>query len=270
MRILFINSADWLNELRDELGKTHEIVKKDPDVIIGMSVIHMADIWQAHYMWPKAKLINYNWDVYSWVWTRPRKGEYDYDLYGKLLKESDEVWTPSYEEQARTKKWFNLDAIVIKTFVPVFDAETRDGGYLLSVLRELPDDNDGWFEELCKKNDLPYIANKHHNYKYEEYKEILANCTAIVSYYKEASTGGLDVIKGYYLGKPVLVSETSGANSYLGYRAMTFNNTKEDLEDKLLKIYDYGPVQKDHKEFVIKNYGVATMAIQINRRLANL
>lgn len=275
MKIFWINGAPWLDELKPELEKLgHEFVEDDPDVIIGWSVTQMDRIWRAFSRFPAAKLVNYNWDVYGWVWERPRKGEYNYKLYGALLKNSDEVWCPSQCTVERMKQWFGKDGLVIKTFIPLYEHETKDENYALCSLREIPDQNLGWFEKACEELKIPYVSNRHHTYTWEEWKRIVANCSFIVAPYYELSTGGLDIIQGYYLGKPGLLSDSSwnGGWDYLGHRAFSFkHDSYEDFKVQLKKLWETRPkVEKDHKEFVKENYSIEVMAKKISERLCTL
>lgn len=248
IKIHWINTASWLDELKEHLP--YEFTEVDPDVIIGWSVIQMPKVFQAIQRYPNAKLVNYNWDVYSWVWDRPRPGEYNYTKYGELLQRSDEVWVPSKAEQERTKKWFDINAHIIPTFIPLFESETKDDNYVLNPLRKLPDEHDGWFEQVCEEFNIPYISNGEHDYDYEEYKKIIANCSFLCSPYKETSTGGLDLMKGSYLGKKSLVYSGSGAKDYLGDCAEYFD-TYEELKEKLNKMWEERPSVSCEKDFSI-------------------
>lgn len=234
-RVYFINGAPWLDDLKLFLN----CVSDNPDVILGMSITQMGSIQEAVARWPKAKLVIYHWDCYSWIWDRPRDGEYNYRVYGELLKRCAEVWVPSQVEADRTKQWWGIEAVVVPTFVPLFDAVVGDEGYVLNPLRELPDAHHGWFEQACEEVGVPYVCSKHGN-EYEEHKKLIANCRFLCSPYKETSTGGLDLMKGYHLGKPSLIWHESGARDYFGEDAVYFYDY-EDLKKKLRQLYDHPP-----------------------------
>lgn len=271
MKINFINGASWLEELARELEKLgHEITPncdKNTDIIMGMSVTQIDRIRRAHNEYPSIPMLNYNWDVYSWVWTRPREGEYDYKLYGELLKQSKYVLVPSTEEAVRTKNWFDIDAVVVKTYIPFWDYEIKDDNYVFQPLREIPDDNLGWFENICDELEIPYISNKHHDHKHEDLKRIVASCSFIVSPYREASTGSLDIIQGYYMGKPVLIfGNENGGRDYLGNATgVYYCYDKEDMKKWIKDMWENRRiVPEENRSWVKKKYTAENMAKQIN------
>ena len=145
-----------------------------------------------------------------------------------------------------------------------------DGNYVLNPLRGLPDDNYLMFEEVCDELKIPYISNKEHTYSFKEYQKIVANCSFMVSPYREASTGGLDIIQGYYLGKPVLIfGEENGGRDYLGNSVgVYYCKDKEDMKKWIKDLWDNRrSVPEENRRWVRKEYVAANMAKQIHQLL---
>lgn len=264
----------WIKAGFEKLG--HQVVEvpdAECDFIIGMSVTHARRIWEAHRAFPQIPMVNYNWDVYAWVWTRPRKGEYDYKDYGEILKRSAEIWVPSNCTIIRTEQWYGLAHKThrILSMAPYFDAEPRDDGYLLNPLREIPDQDWGRFERACEDLGIPYKSSKH-ELEWEDYKSLVAGARAIVSSLYELSTGSLTLLEGYYLGKPVLMSDSPwhGGRDYFGDRSLYFDHTSEiDFREKLKYIWENASklVVPDQRSFVVDNYAGEKMTLRMEERL---
>lgn len=275
MRICQIASGSSITDLSEMISAHGDYdlsydCDKDTDLIIGWSVTMMDLIEKAHNMFPHIPMVNYNWDIYGWVWETPREGEYDYKRYGELLKQSTEVWCPSKVTVDRQKQWFGVDGEVIITACPYFDAPTKDGDFILNGLRRLPDKNDGIFEQACEELGLPY-KSPNHELSLEEFRKLEAECTFNVVPYHENSTGGLSLIETYYLGKPQLISNSpwQGGNEYIQDRATQFQwDDINDLKKKLKYMWENRkPVAKDHKEWVEKLYSKETQGKRIHERL---
>ncbi len=279
MNICYIASESSVTELQDMLREfgcsVSSVCSYETDFIIGMSVTQMPRIEQAHRVFPHIPMINYNWDIYEWVWKSPRQGEYDYKRYGELLKESAEVWVPSECTGKRTEQWFGLsNCKVIKTSVPYYEAEVSDERFVLNPLREIPDPHWGMFEKACKELGIPYKSTMH-ELSQEEYRKIVASCSFIVSPLYELSTGGLTLIEGTYLGKPCLLSDSPwhGGRDYMGDRAWYFNHESyDDLKIKLADLWNSTPKlnREECKEWVEENYSRKRMAKDIYERLCAL
>lgn len=228
-----------------------ELSQQAPDAIISMGVGVMEATFRAIEKWPDVPLFCYNWDCYEWVWTNPRPGEYDYNRYGNLLKRATEIWVPSLCTGLRTRQWWNLgNWKVILPSCPWWDYDNiTDKGYVLCTLRKIPDPYWDRFERACQELDIPYRMTQH-NRSYEEYQETVAHCRFLVSHLYEASTGGLSLLEGYYLGKPCLISDScwNGATEYFEHRATYFHSSDyNDLKTKLLRMYD-APLKIDRDE----------------------
>lgn len=276
MKICQLASGSSITELRNMLGDGYEIVDKPDDsvdVIIGWSVSQLESIINAKRKYPNIPMVNYNWDIYEWVWNNPRNGEYNYRIYGEMLKKSAEVWVPSECTGKRTTQWFGINNWhVILSNAPYYEHKTSDQNYVLNPLREIPDKHWGLFESVCDEIGLPYMSTKHER-PYDEYKDIVSNSSFIVSPLYELSTGGLTLIEGYYLGKPVLLSDSPwhGGRDYFGDRATYFKNgDREDLKEKLLYMWEHRSVPSDHKQWVVDKFSAKKMGEQIRERLAKI
>lgn len=98
---------------------------------------------------------------------------------------------------------------------------------------------------------------------------MIAGARLLVSAYHEASTGGLSLLEGYALGKPVLLSDSpyQGGRDYFGDRANYFHwGSYDDLKSELLCLYENPPRVNavEARDWVEKNYGEHAFA----RRLA--
>lgn len=246
-----------------------------PDVLISMGVTVMDDTFLALKRYPGVPLFCYNWDVYEWVWTRPRKGEYDYRAYGDLLRKAREVWVPSRCTGERTQQWYGLaNWHVILSACPWWDwpdDDVRDDGYALLTLREIPDPHWGRFEAACEDLGIPYRCTRH-EVSYQEYQQAVAHCRFQCSPLWELSTGGLSLMEGYYHGKPCLLSDSPwhGGRDYMGGRACYFNHADEaDFRHWLLKMHRTPPPLnvRECREWITRNYSDARMMDDMIRRM---
>ena len=101
-----VNVDPWIPEFRKRGHKVYENNHNngDIDVIIGASNSVMTTTRKFHKIFPNVPMINYNWDVYEWVWRHPRG--HDWKAYGELLKESNEIWCPSESVVKRNEERF--------------------------------------------------------------------------------------------------------------------------------------------------------------------
>ena len=204
-------------------------ITSDCDFLLGASHSQYDKIKDFHELYPNIPMINYNWDLYEWIWTNSLG--YNWHGYGELLKKSVEIWTPSHEVNLRTEEFFQLGdkCKVIKTFARLFEynGEIKDNRYIYQPMRNYElDKNYGWLRKACSELNIPLIET-HHQLNEIEFQKKIAECSFLVCEYHEASTGGLTLIEGYRLGKPVLVSDSKymGARDYFGDRAIYFNDT---------------------------------------------
>lgn len=274
-----VNLDPWVPELE---RRGHEVFVNnmnggDVDFLIGASVSVQSRIWALHKQFPKVPMINYNWDVYEWVWTHPRGRSYNWKMYGDLLRASLEVWCPSESVVLRNIDWYDIPrekSFILKTFVRLFDYDNvTDEGFVLNPLRQIPDRNHGWFEKACEELNLPYKSSNH-QLSEEDFKKVVASCSFMVCPWYEASTGGLTLIEGYALGKPVLVSESPymGARDYFGDRAFYFKEGDyENFKARIKELWDDTPTldREDCKQFV-QQYTIESMIDKMEARLLEL
>lgn len=231
-----------------------------PDAVVCMSISRMAEAYEARRQWPDVPLWCYQWDAYEWVWSNPRPGEYDYGRWGELLRQSREIWVPSVCTGQRTREWWGLDNWrVVLSSVPWWDppGPVTDEGYLLCSLREIPDPWCNRFEQACEELGIPY-RRSNHTLSWEEYQRTVAGCRALVSHYYELSTGGLTLLEGYRLGKPVLLNASPwhGGIDYFGNRAQYFREGDyADFKHCLQELWTNPPaVPADAREWVEDRY----------------
>jgi hypothetical protein len=263
---------DW-DEMR-ALGHTVSINESysKPDAILCMSVSVMEEAWVAIAKWPESPLFCYNWDCYSWVWIRPRPGEYDYHRYGDLLRHAVEIWVPSDCTGQQTSLWWSLfNWKVIHSICPAWDYEyVRDDGFVLCPLRRLPDHWCGMFEVACKELNIPYKMTNH-GLKWLEYQDLVASCRFLVSHFQEASTGGLTLLEGYAFGKHVLISDSrwNGAGEYFGNRGNYFRHGDFDHFKCMLELMYRSPhpMPDDHRQWVRDTFSDQKMVKDIEERI---
>jgi hypothetical protein len=110
-----------------------------------------------------------------------------------------------------------------------------------------------------------------HNLPYEEYQDLVASCSFLVNHYQEASTGGLALLEGYYLGKPCLItdSEWNGARDYFGNRATYFRHgSMPNFKHWLRRMWECKPVvQPDHRQWIVQNYSSQRMIRNMLERI---
>ena len=244
----------------------------------------MEEAFVALERFPKAPLWVYNWDCYQWVWEDNREGtqqkynpdrgqEYDYVKFGELCRRAKEVWVPSLCTGKRTSQWWRIDNWhIIRSSCPWWDYDNvRDEGYVLCTLRHLPDPFDRKFESACQELKIPYMRTDH-QLSYEEYQDKVAGCKFLVNHFFEASTGGLTLMEGYYLGKHCLcnASPWNGAKDYLGDRAHYFAaNDYDDFKNKLDLMYAKLP-KLDRTEcstFIKENFSDLRMVDEMMARI---
>jgi len=266
-KLYWVSSGGWLDRIAEELRRIgHEVGEiPDPDFILGMTHSKVGEIKRVHQKYPKAFLINYNWDMYEW--RREQDKEYE-----KLLYHSTEAWCPSQSVVYRMSQWLGLtNGNILKTYIPYFKAEISDKRYVLNPLRELPDRNYGFVEKVCKELNIPCVT-PNHQLSQKEWEKTVAECSFLVSAYHEASTGGLSLIEGLYLGKPSLVSNSlhHGGRDYLGEWGFYFKDDDIlDLKQKIKMLWNWKPVcdLEKAREFVRSNYSLETMVLTICQRL---
>ena len=248
----------------------------DCDFIVGASHSQLGRINYFNLTYPNIPMINYNWDLYGWVDVNSEAG-YNWKGYGELLKKSIEIWTPSEEVNLRTEEFFGLGnkCKIIKTFARFFDyeGEILDRRYVYQPMRYYKaDKNFGFIKRICEELDIPMVETNH-NYTEENFQKIIAECSFMVTEYHEASTGGLTLLEGYRLGKPVIVSNSKymGARDYFGDKAIYFDDTYESLKEVVKQTWENTPKLdiKECKKFTDK-YSLDIMVSKMIKRLEAL
>ena len=255
MRITWIGTEFVvMDQVADCLAARGHVVQQKPDAhtdaICAMSITKLPEIQAAHASYPRVPMFNYCWDLYSWVWTRPRTGEYDYAAYGRILKASREIWVPSHCTWTALRYWYGPQlprGRRILTAINIWepDEEPRSEGYILNPIREQPDHLWGWIDRLCKDRGLRLVSPEH-RYSFERYRRAVANCSLVVSPLTELSTGGLTLLEGLRIGKPCLWLDSpwNGASDYaqrfLGSGASVASF--EEFEERLVSLSRNPPV----------------------------
>lgn len=254
----------------------------EPDAIISMGVTLMQETEAAVRQFPNSRLYCYNWDVYEWVWTRPRAEEtpgtpgfLDYRHYGELLRLATEVWTPSDCTTRRTLQWYpwvkNVHRIL--SSCPWWEHDNvRDDGYALMCLREIPDPWWGVFERCCEELGIPYKSTKHEQSE-ASYRDAIAGCRFICAPLYELSTGGLSLMEAYYHGKPVLLSDSpwNGGHDYFRNAANYFRHGDEFSFKSWLKamwaIPYTGQFKDVYRSYITSNFSSDRMADDMIARI---
>ena len=249
-----------------------------PDAIISMSISVLEKTWELVKRFPGVPLYCYNWDCYQWIWSTPKSeldrlnlGFYEWDSYGELLKRSTEVWVPSKCTGHRTTQWWDINNWrVILSGVPLWYHPAEDKGYVLCCLRKIPDPFYNNLVWACKELGIPCL-HINHGLSASAYRQTLANCRFLVNHFYEASTGGLSLLEGYYLGKPCLVSSSkwNGASDYMMDRAEYFEaDDWNHFKNRLASMYNHPvPVRSDHAAFIKDNFSCQVMVDNMIKRV---
>ena len=266
MKISWITHPDagWMDPLIEELSAlghtiTKNYVDSSYDLIFGATISVQNQIKQAHDAHPNIPMINYNWDVYEWAYNNFNTAIFPYDLnlYRKLLQSSRFVACPSWSVVYRNEEFFDIPrekSVVVKSFARQLEADptkVRDDRFIYMPLRQIPDRNRGWFEQACSELNIPYkLSDK--KLSEEAYLDTLISCSFIVCPWYEASTGGLSLIEGISLTKPVLFSDSKymGAEDYLGDYANKFkHDSYEDFKVQIKHMWENPATVKVNKDF---------------------
>ena len=260
MKICWVapSDANWMQPVIDHIrskGHTVSINNMDYnfDILFGATISNQDIVLNLHKNYPKIKMVNYNWDVYEWAYKTWPSSIFPYNLntYGWLLNNSSIVLCPSKSVVYRNKEFFNIPeekSIIVKSFCPQLNIDKKlikDDRFVYMPLRKIPDRNHDWFDRAIKELEIPhYISDK--KLSIHEYKQKIATCSFLVCPWYEASTGGLSLLEGYFIGKPVLVSDSKymGANDYFGDRANYFKH--DNYDDFKLKVKELWENKQSH------------------------
>ena len=196
---------------------------------------------------PEKPVIIYLWDMYKTIHVPPIK--YDWAAHIDVLHRAKEIWCPSNEVVKRVGEEGvdNSKCKVIKTWARFFDYqdEIKDKRYILQPLRDYPNDkNFGWLKRACEELDIPLFETKN-KLSEQDFQKVVAECSFICCEYHEASTGGLTLLEGYRLGKPVVITDSPymGGRDYLQDKAIYFNDSSyEDFKSVIKETWENTPV----------------------------
>lgn len=185
-------------------------------------------------------LVVYCWDYYKWSHgTQNTSG--DWVAYADFLRSASLILVPSRAQQKRLKELLNLDSHVVLSGVTTFDYPKADGRYVLEALRTYPEEQASWTKKACDELGISMIHTEH-QLPPEEFKRAVANCSFMVCPVNEASTGGLTLAEGLWLGKPSLISDSpyQGGKEYVGKFASTFRaGDYEDFKAQLWSMWNF-------------------------------
>jgi hypothetical protein len=277
MKIAYFGPENWLLELMGALNYLgHQVMVNKAndscDVVMNWSVSSLDATMQAYKGAMREKpLIVYNWDVYSWQFEGPRAKDYNWTKYAVLLSQAKEIWVPSScTKDAQLKYYKQPRAEVVKTFTPLHHMQglrVKDNGFVFHAMRDYPVPELMMLQQACSELNIPCIRSKN-EMSLAEYRKTISQCSFIVSYYNEASTGGLAIQEAAYLGKPVLLNDShyNGGSEYMGDRATYFKrNDYDDFKENLKKMWDERPVCDKFTPI-----SVTDMALEVDRRIRYL
>lgn len=257
--------ASWMDpliEALEDLG--HTVVKNhiddSYDVLFGATISVQGLIKGLHDSCPNIPMVNYNWDVYEWAYNNFNTPIFPYDLnlYRELLQSSKFVACPSWSVVYRNEEFFDIPkekSVIVKSFarqISIDKSKVRDDRFIYMPLRQIPDRNRGWFEKVCEELDIPYrTPNK--KLPEEAYADTVASCSFLVCPWYEASTGGLSLIEGVSVGKPVIYSDSKymGAKDYLDPYGITFKSDDyEDFKNTIERVWNDTPTVTVSEDFL--------------------
>lgn len=207
-------------------------------------------------------LIVYCWDYYKWC----HEGGHhlDWARYAGLLKLAKIIFVPSRAQQLRLRELLGIKSIVVRSGIKTYEIETRDDRFVLDPLRYYPYEETKWVEKACNELNIPVIHSEH-QYTEDKFRDLVASCSFMTCASPEASTGGLTLGEGLWLGKKSLVTDSffNGAKDYLGIYAEYFNGEDyEDLKRKLLNMWIERP-KVDAREYMTKELTFDIMAKEL-------
>ena len=270
-----VNVNPWIPEFRSRgIDVRENMVEPDCDFIICASHSQIAKLEYFHSIYPEIPIINYNWDLYGWVFDHPRG--YDWHKYGEYLKKSTEIWCPSEEVVMRSEEFFGVGnkCEIIHTFARFFDADTKDGRYVLQPMRAYTKDkNYGFLRRATQELQIPLVETNH-RLNEEEFQKTISECSFMCTEYHEASTGGLTLLEGYRIGKPVVISDSlyMGARDYFGDKAIYFKDGDyESIKRVIKEVWDNTPaLNLDDCKELTDRYKLSTMVDKMINRLERL
>lgn len=223
----------------------------------------------------------YCWDYYLWAHEGKHYNlAWNWGAYADMLRSASVIFVPSKAQQLRLKELLGLDSIVVKSGFPTYDMSVTDEGFILDPVRYYENDpNVRWAEKAANELGIKIIHSEH-QYSLQEFRKLVASCTFMTSCYVEASTGGLTIMEGLWLGKQTLYSNSvyNGASDYLGSYGFDFKfYDYEDLKRVMKNLWDmreqgmFPTASRSYtQEYINRNFGYDKMAREICEHLTNL
>lgn len=218
--------------------------RESMDLIFCGSFFKNQEVKEARRQFPKVPVFHYSWDLYPWQ-LEGEEAQTNYMVrwwkdYIEELKSAAGIFVPSQCTVERHTQFVGRESTVVLAPVHTFEEATYDGGYVLNPVRGYPDPNRDLVEEVCRRANIPCVVSGN-NLPWEKFKKVVAGARLLVSAQYEASTGGLSLLEGYALGKPVLLSNSPrhGGKDYFDQRASYFQwDNWRDLEKKVRNMFD--------------------------------
>lgn len=183
--------------------------------------------WLKGESYPNLKVFHYSWDIYPFQ-LQGLESPYPYwsewwKQYVEDCRACEEVFIPSLSCEARMQDYCGRKGFLVYAPAHTWEEPVWQGNYVLDCVRKYPDPNRNAVAESCERLNIPCVESRN-RLSWDEYKRTVAGCRFMASAQYEASTGGLSLLEGYALGKPVLVSDSSyhGGKEYFGPRCSTF------------------------------------------------
>lgn len=240
----------------------------------------------------RVPILYYCWDLYPWQFD-PGVDRTSYSRtlaawwheYARLLRTAAAILVPSEFTAFRVRERTGRYSTIIKSTVYLWEPPSvpvslpnapAAGFYVYDVMRDYPrDPARHWLRDACATEGVPLYAPGH-RLTWDEFRTAVSGAALLVSAVDEASTGGLTLLEGYALGKPVLLNG-SGRNSsvdYFGERdGVTYFGDYDDLRSKLRAAYNNPPPIPSSQEiarrrkWVESEYGDARFARELAAEL---
>ena len=200
-----------------------------------------------YHHFPEVPVIQYCWDLYPFKVEIPNDESERWKAYLKELKKAREIWVPSTCTVDRVRQYTGREATVVKTSIPLWeppDGKVWDGRYVVDVVRKYPGEpNADACRTICAELGIPCVE-LNHGLSWDDFRKTIAGASFLVSPNYEASTGGLTLLEGYRLGKPVLLSNSPrhGGIDYFGERAHYFQwDSQESLGEAMINLWRKPP-----------------------------
>lgn len=275
MKICFQDTSLQGNKLTnidfiDLLKQNHTITPECDstyDLIFNMSAFEFEKAEAVSKKYSHIPVVNYVWDYYKFA--HDGRHWYNWKPYAEFLKKSKLIIVPSSSQQLRLKELLGLDSVVVKTGHKMFEAEIKDGGFVLDHMRWYPEPNEKWIITACDTQLIP-VHHTEHKAERKDFEKLVASCRFLACGYVEASTGGLTILEGLWLGKPTLLSNSpyQGGKDYLGDWATYFQwDDYNDCKKKVKEMFENPPkidIQKARK-YILDNFTYEIMAKNIEK-----